>query len=59
MIGAAPDTITWTAEMAVRLIDSYILAISKVKTEFDFDGRTFTTAYAKYLIEYLIERFFP
>jgi len=48
-----PNMINWTPEMLKRFTVYYNTALNSDKTEFVFDGHTFLTSYAKYLIQYL------
>lgn len=45
--------IEWTPEMLKRFKAARKVAVEKAEVEFNFDGNTFLTSYAMYLIEYL------
>lgn len=43
----------WTPEKLARFKEAYAAADRRSRDAFKFDGHTFYTGYAKYLIEYL------
>lgn len=47
----------WTPEKLARLKEAYAAADKRHRDEFKFDGYSFYTGYAKYLIEYLEQEF--
>ena len=49
--------INWTRNMLKRFRTVYAEAVRQGEEQFTFDGYTFITGYAKYLIEYLTGRF--
>ena len=49
--------INWTRNMLKRFRTVYTEAVLQGDEQFTFDGHTFITRYAKYLIEYLTWRF--
>ena len=49
--------ITWTPELLQQLKRVYANALDNGRESFVFDGHGLLTGYAKYLIEYLEQRF--
>lgn len=47
----------WTPEKLARFKEAYVAADKRHRDEFKFDGYSFYTGYAKYLIEYLEQEF--
>ena len=47
----------WTPEKLARLKEAYAAADKRRRDAFKFDGHTFYTGYAKYLIEYVEQDF--
>lgn len=50
-------TIRFTRDMLVRFKVRYAKAVEAGEVQFVFEGNTFLTGYAKYLIEYLNQQF--
>lgn len=47
-------TVAWTPEMTQRFAARYREAVSEKRLVFVFEGNEYVTAYAKYLLEYLV-----
>ena len=52
-----PDRVMFTPKMLKSLKLAWRVANEAKQEEFTFDGRHYYTAYAKYLIEYLEDKF--
>lgn len=53
----ADKVISWTAPMLARFKIAYNAAVNQKVDSFMFDGNEFVVAYAKYLIEFLDDKF--
>jgi hypothetical protein len=50
-------TITFDRPKVERLRTAFTIATTQGQEQFDFDGRVFVTAYAKYLLQHLENQF--